>query len=69
MTRLACACAAAVALYAVASTPAAQSVYPTGTSIYDPAKSWNGFTVLSPLNTPAVLVLDMNVAVVKRWDE
>src|SRR5436190_19073554 len=58
---------AAIALSALA-LPIAQSVYPTGTTIYDPAKAWNGFTVLSPLAGQAVLVIDMNGAVVKRWE-
>ena len=49
-------------------TLTAQSVYPTGTTIYDPARAWSGYTVLSPLGTQAVLVIDMNGAVVKRWD-
>ncbi len=57
-------------LYALATRPTlAQTVYPTGTTIYDPDKSWNGFTVLSPLGTPAVLVIDMNGNVVKRWED
>jgi hypothetical protein len=43
-------------------------VYPTGTTIYDPDRSWNGFTVLSPLATQAVLVIDMNGNVVKQWE-
>ena len=47
---------------------AAPSVFPTGTTIYDPARAWSGFTVLSPLGTQAVIVIDMNGAVVKRWD-
>jgi len=47
---------------------AAQSVYPTGTTIYDPGRAWNGYTVLSALGTQAVLVIDMNGTVVKRWD-
>ena len=47
----------------------AQSVYPTGTTIYQPDRSWNGYTVLSPLGTPAVLVIDMNGNVVKRWED
>lgn len=68
MTRLTCACVAAVALLAAATRPSAQTVYPTGTTIYDPDRAWNGFTVLSPLSTPAVLVIDMNGALVKRWD-
>ena len=46
----------------------AQTVYPTGTTIYDPARAWSGFTVLSPLQTQAVVVIDMNGTVVKRWD-
>ena len=47
---------------------AAPSVYPTGTTIYDPAQTWSGFTVLSVLSTQAVIVIDMNGNVVKRWD-
>ena len=57
----------AIAVHAVAITWA-QTVYPTGTTIYDPTRAWNGFTVLSPLGTQAVLVIDMNGNVVKRWD-
>ena len=47
---------------------AAPSVFPTGTTIYDPAKAWNGFTVLSPLGGAAAIVIDMNGNVVKRWE-
>jgi len=53
---------------ALAPSVVGQSVYPTGTTIYDPDRAWNGYTVLSPLGTPAVLVIDMNGNVVKRWD-
>jgi hypothetical protein len=47
------------------------TVYPTGTTIYDPEKCWNGYTLYqSTLNQPnssgAVLV-DMNGNVVNRW--
>jgi len=54
----------------VASTLAstAPSVYPTGTTIYDPDQAWNGFTVLSPLGPQATLVIDMNGNEVKEWD-
>ena len=68
MKRLTLVCAAAVLLHAFTTTGGAQSVYPTGTTIYDPDRAWNGFTVLSPLQTQAVLVIDMNGNVVKRWD-
>ena len=47
---------------------AAPSVFPTGTTIYDPAKAWNGYTVLSPLGGDAAIVIDMNGNVVKRWE-
>jgi len=68
LPRLTWTLSAAIALSALALRPVAQSVYPTGTTIYDPAKAWNGFTVLSPLAGQAVLVIDMNGAVVKRWE-
>jgi len=51
-----------------AATLAAQTVYPTGTTIYDPGRAWSGYTVLSPLQTQAVIVIDMNGNVVKQWD-
>ena len=34
---------------AAATLLAAPSVFPTGTTIYDPSRPWSGFTVLSPL--------------------
>ena len=67
MKRLTCVCVAAILAHAVTLTWA-QSVYPTGTTIYAPDLAWNGYTVLSPLATPAVLVIDMNGNVVKRWE-
>jgi hypothetical protein len=68
MTRLAAACAALLLVHALTPTGVAQTVYPTGTTIYDPDRAWSGYTVLSPLQTQAVLVIDMNGTVVKRWD-
>lgn len=47
---------------------AAPSVYPSGTTIYDPDRAWNGYTVLSPLGVQAAVVVDMNGRVVKRWE-
>lgn len=60
--------ALAVLICAGAVAVAAQTVYPTGTTIYDPSRAWSGYTVLSPLSTQAVIVIDMNGNVVKRWD-
>jgi hypothetical protein len=57
-----------VVMLGLALAPAAQSVYPTGTTIYKPDLAWNGYTVLSPLASNAALVIDMNGNIVKRWD-
>ena len=68
MTRLSRAGVAAALACAAAATLPAQTVFPTGTTIFDPARAWSGFTVLSPLATQAVPVIDMNGTIVKRWD-
>jgi hypothetical protein len=60
--------AAATAIAAAIIVWAGPSVFPTGTTIYDPAKAWNGYTVLSPLGGDAAIVIDMNGNVVKRWE-
>jgi hypothetical protein len=60
--------AAAVLGFLAGSARAAPTVYPTGTTLYDPAHTWNGFTVIAALGTQAVLVIDMNGNLVKRWD-
>src|SRR5262245_64361065 len=60
--------AAITLMLACALTFSGQSVYPTGTTIYDPNLSWSGYTVLSPLRTQAAVVIDMNGNVVKRWE-
>jgi len=57
-----------VALFTLVLAVAGQSVYPIGTTIYDPNRAWSGYTVLSPLNTQAAIVIDMNGNVVKQWD-
>jgi hypothetical protein len=62
-------CLAAGLILVCASAWSSPTVYPTGTTIYDPARTWNGYTVLSPLGTQAVIVIDMNGNVVKRWED
>ncbi|HYP80357.1 MAG TPA: aryl-sulfate sulfotransferase [Steroidobacteraceae bacterium] len=57
-----------VLLSAAGPAPAAPSVYPTGTTLYQPDKTWNGYTVLSLLREPGVVVIDMNGRVVKQWE-
>src|SRR4051812_31908206 len=56
-----------IALTAADCARAAPSVYPVGTTIYQPDAAWNGYTVLSLLRDPGVIVIDMNGHVVKQW--
>lgn len=57
----------AASIAAVVILLGAPSVYPTGVTILDPAKTWNGYTVLSALGGQDVVVVDMNGNIVKRW--
>jgi hypothetical protein len=59
-------CAAVLALCATAR--AAPSVYPTGTTIYDPAKAWSGYTVFVLPESGAALI-DMNGNTVREWEQ
>ena len=42
------------------------SVFPHGTTIYNPEKCWNGYTIV-PLINDGVLLFDMNGNEVRRW--
>ena len=42
------------------------SIYPTGTTIYDPSKCWNGYTLFQARELGALLI-DMNGTEVKLW--
>jgi hypothetical protein len=42
------------------------TIYPTGTTIYDPEKCWNGYTVFPARDIGATLI-DMNGNVVNQW--
>jgi len=42
------------------------SVYPTGTTIYDPEKCWNGYTIFQAKELGALLI-DMNGGEVQLW--
>ena len=45
---------------------AGPSVFPTGTTIYDPAKAWNGYTLHDIPNQGGAILVDMNGNPVKR---
>ena len=42
------------------------TVYPTGTTLYNPGKCWNGFTVFQA-NEVGATVIDMNGTVINQW--
>ena len=44
------------------------SVYPTGTTIYDPTRAWNGYTVFIAPEELGVVLVDMNGNTVREWD-
>ncbi len=44
------------------------TVYPTGTTIYKPDKSWNGYTIFQSEAAPGAVLIDMNGNVVKNWE-
>jgi hypothetical protein len=51
---------------------ASPTVFPTGTTIYDPDKAWSGYTMIAPLEDArtgqgTTLLIDMNGKVVHRW--
>jgi hypothetical protein len=59
----------AVALVVVSRAMlAGPTVYPTGTTIYDPARAWSGYTVFVLPQTGAVLI-DMNGKTVRQWTQ
>jgi len=57
----------ALSLLAVSSAQAAPTVYPTGVTIYDPARAWNTYVVFDARDRHTYLI-DMNGNVVHQWD-
>jgi len=53
---------------AMTTAGAAPTVFPTSTTIYDPARAWNGYTLLSILDSRGAVLVDMNGRAVKRWE-
>lgn len=44
------------------------SVYPTGTTIYNPEKAWSGYTLM-PVSGIGAILIDMNGNVIKVWKD
>jgi hypothetical protein len=57
------------ALAARANLSGLPSVYPTGTTIFRPDKTWSGYTVFITPETDGVILIDMNGTVVKQWKD
>ena len=49
--------------------PASPSIYPTGTTIYDPERTWSGYTVFDTPDQQGAVLIDMNGRKVKRWPD
>ncbi len=47
----------------------APSVYPTGTTIYKPDQTWNGYTVLNAGGDSSAVLIDMNGTELNRWEQ
>ncbi len=45
------------------------SIFPTGTTIYNPDKAWNGYTIHDAPDGHGSILIDMNGNVVKQWTE
>jgi len=45
------------------------SVYPLGTTIYQPDKTWNGYTIIDTHESQGAVLIDMNGNVVKHWPQ
>ena len=43
------------------------SVYPTGTTIYQPDKTWGGYTLFNSVD--GAVLIDMNGTELRRWEE
>lgn len=45
------------------------SVFPTGTTIYHPDKTWSGYTILDTADQNGAVLIDMNGNIVRRWPQ
>ncbi len=44
------------------------SVYPTGTTIYQPDKTWSGYTLYNAPGGAGAILIDMNGTQLRKWD-
>jgi len=60
LNRLRAVCGPVFVLLASALALAYPSVYPTGTTIYDPDKTWSGYTVFGTPEQQGAVLVDVN---------
>ena len=48
---------------------AAPSIYPTGTTIYQPDRTWNGYMIFNSPEFQGAVLIDMNGNTLRRWEE
>jgi hypothetical protein len=56
-------------LLAAASAIAYPTIYPTGTTIYDPDRAWNGYTIHPTPDNKGAVLIDMNGNVIRRFED
>ena len=45
------------------------SIFPTGTTIFNPEKTWNGFTIYDAPFPHGATLIDMNGNIIRQWKE
>ncbi len=60
---------AAICLGVASTLMAIPSVFPTGTTIFDPEKTWSGYTIIDAADRNGAVLLDMNGNIVRRWPQ
>jgi hypothetical protein len=69
MTTTRTATAILVTLLSTGLARAAPTVYPTGTTIYDPERAWNGYTVFHTSGDQGAVLIDMNGRELRHWPD
>ena len=59
----------AVLVLAPARLLASQSVFPTGTTVFHPDKTWSGYTIIDTPGEGGAALIDMNGNLLRRWTE
>ncbi len=68
-SRLAWLSVATVIVLAPATFYGFPSIYPTGTTIYQPDKAWNGYTIYPSPEAQGAVLIDMNGNLIRRFQE